>query len=81
MMFRARVFEEPLVADWRGTECRGNAARTAALLGDAKRSGPDDFSSLNELHTPTNAAAMPTELALPLAQLFGYEPSESSSTS
>ena len=45
-IFRARVFEEPLVPI--GGEPTGdeNAALVAALLGYAKRSGPDDFASL-----------------------------------
>jgi hypothetical protein len=45
-IFRARVFEEPLVAIGGEPNADENAALAAALLGYAKRSGPDDFASL-----------------------------------
>lgn len=45
-IFRARVFEEPLVPIGGQPSADENAALTAALLGYAKRSGPDDFASL-----------------------------------
>ena len=44
--FRARVFEEPLVPIGGEPSADENAALAAALLGYAKRSGLDDFSSL-----------------------------------
>jgi YD repeat-containing protein len=43
---RARVFEEPLVPIGGEPTPAENAALAAALLGYAKRSGPDDFASL-----------------------------------
>lgn len=43
---RARVFEEPLVPVGGEPSAEENAALAAALLGYAKRSGPDDFASL-----------------------------------
>ena len=43
---RARVFEEPLVPIGGEPTAEENATLAAALLGYAKRSGPDDFSSL-----------------------------------
>ena len=45
-IFRARIFEEPLVPIGGEPTADENAALAAALLGYAKRSGPDDFSSL-----------------------------------
>ena len=45
-IFRARVFEEPLVPIGGEPSAEENAALAAALLGYAKRSGPDDFASL-----------------------------------
>src|SRR5882762_301616 len=45
-IFRARVFEEPLVPIGGEPGAAENAALAAALLGYAKRNGPDDFSSL-----------------------------------
>ena len=45
-IFRARVFEEPLVPIGGEPRAAENSALAAALLGYAKRSGPDDFSSL-----------------------------------
>jgi RHS repeat-associated protein len=45
---RARVFEEPLVLIGGEPKAEENAALAEALLGYAKRSGPDDFSSLTE---------------------------------
>ncbi|MCX6925426.1 MAG: hypothetical protein NT154_19785, partial [Verrucomicrobia bacterium] len=44
--FRARVFEEPLIPVGGEPSPVENAALATALLGYAKRSGPDDFSSL-----------------------------------
>ncbi len=44
--FRARVFAEPLVPIGGELSAAENAALADALLGYAKRSGPDDFSSL-----------------------------------
>src|SRR6185503_6171665 len=41
-IFRARVFEEPLVPIGGDPTAEENAALAAALLGYAKRSGPDD---------------------------------------
>jgi RHS repeat-associated protein len=43
---RARVFEEPLVPIGGEPGADANAALASALLGYAKRSGPDDFASL-----------------------------------
>ena len=45
-IYRARVFEEPLVPIGGEPTADENAALAAALLGYAKRSGPDDFASL-----------------------------------
>ena len=45
-IFRARVFEEPLVPVGGEPNADENATLAAALLGYAKRSGPDDFASL-----------------------------------
>jgi RHS repeat-associated protein len=43
---RVRVFEEPLVPVGAEPSAEENAALAAALLGYAKRNGPDDFASL-----------------------------------
>src|SRR6266567_1080866 len=45
-IFRARVFEEPLVPVGGEPNAAENAALAAALVGYSKRTGPDDFSSL-----------------------------------
>ncbi len=45
-LFRARVFEEPLVPIGGEPSAAENAALARALLGYANRSGPDDFASL-----------------------------------
>jgi RHS repeat-associated protein len=45
-IFRARVFEEPLVPVGSEPTAEENAALADALLGYARRGGPDDFSSL-----------------------------------
>jgi hypothetical protein len=45
-ILRARVFKEPLVQIGGEPSAEENAALAAALLGYAKRSGPDDFASL-----------------------------------
>jgi RHS repeat-associated protein len=45
-IFRARVFEEPLVPVGGEPSAEETAALAAALVGYARRSGPDDFSSL-----------------------------------
>ncbi len=45
-IFRARVFEEPLVPIGADPTPAENAALAAALIEYSKRSGPDDFSSL-----------------------------------
>src|SRR5262245_15410177 len=45
-IFRARIFEEPLVPIGGEPDADENAALVAALLGYAKRSGPDDFASI-----------------------------------
>jgi RHS repeat-associated protein len=65
---RARVFEEPLVPIGGEPTAAENAALAAALLGYARRSGPDDFSSLTgflESHpaSPWRAALL-TDLGL-----------------
>jgi RHS repeat-associated protein len=62
-LFRARVFNEPLVPVGGEPTPAENAALAAALLGYAKRSGPDDFSSLTAFldqhpHSPWNAALL-----------------------
>lgn len=67
-IFRARVFEEPLVPVGGDPSSEENAALAAALLGYTKRSGPDDFSSLTrflEQHpdSPWRAALL-TDLGL-----------------
>jgi len=45
-LFRARIFEEPLVPVGGVPTAAENAALAAALRGYAKRTGPDDFTSL-----------------------------------
>src|SRR5690348_12495476 len=45
-LFRARVFEEPLVPVGGEPSAAENADLATALRGYAQRSGPDDFSSL-----------------------------------
>src|SRR5262245_53355734 len=67
-IFRARVFEEPLVPIGGEPSAEENAALAAALIGYSKRSGPDDFASLTgflEAHpqTPWRAALL-TDLGL-----------------
>ncbi len=62
-IFRARVFEEPLVPVGREPTMDENAALAAALSGYSKRTTPDDFSSLVgflEKHpqSPWNAALL-----------------------
>lgn len=62
-LFRAQIFEEPLVPVGGEPTAAENDALAAALLGYAKRSGPDDFSSLTgflERHpkSPWNAALL-----------------------
>ena len=47
-LFRARVFEEPLVPVRGEPTAADNAALAAALEGYAKRTGPDDFASLTD---------------------------------
>jgi RHS repeat-associated protein len=66
--FRARVFAEPLVPIGGKPTIDDNADLAAALLGYAKRTGPDDFSSLtgyleNHPNSPW-AAALLTGLGL-----------------
>jgi RHS repeat-associated protein len=67
-LFRARVFEEPLVPVGGEPSPAENAALAAALLGYSNRSGPDDFSSLTgflETHPQSPwAAALLTDLGL-----------------
>jgi RHS repeat-associated protein len=67
-LFRARVFEEPLVPIGGEPNAAENAALAAALLGYSKRSGPDDFSSLTgflEKHPKSSwSAALLTDLGL-----------------
>jgi len=67
-IFRARVFEEPLVPVGGEPSSAENAALAAALLGYGKRSGPDDFSGLTgflEEHPRSPwAAALLTGLGL-----------------
>jgi RHS repeat-associated protein len=67
-LFRARIFEEPLVPVGGEPTATENAALAAALLGYSNRSSPDDFSSLTgflEKHpkSPWNAALL-TDLGL-----------------
>jgi RHS repeat-associated protein len=45
-IFRARVFEEPLVPVGREPSTKENAALAAALVSYARRSSPDEFASL-----------------------------------
>lgn len=47
-IFRARVFEEPLVPIGGEPAAAENAALASALLGYSKRSSPDDFASLTD---------------------------------
>lgn len=67
-IFRARVFEEPLVPIGGEPSAEENAALVGALLGYAKRGGPDDFASLTEFMEkhPTSPwrAALLTSLGL-----------------
>src|SRR5260370_11313618 len=65
---QARIFENPLVPIGADTKAHENASLAAALLGYAKRSGPDDFSSLTgflDAHpkSPWNASLL-TNLGL-----------------
>jgi hypothetical protein len=65
-IFRARVFEEPLVPIGGEPSADENAALADALLGYAKRSGPDDFASLTGFlekhpHSPWRAPQNRTE--------------------
>jgi RHS repeat-associated protein len=67
-IFRARVFEEPLVPIGGEPTPAENAALAAALRGYAQRNGPDDFSSLTAFlekypNSPW-AAALLTDLGL-----------------
>src|SRR5437899_2204170 len=67
-LFRARLFEEPLVPIGAEPTAAENAALATALLGYAKRSSPDDFSSLNDFleshpRSPWRAALL-TDLGL-----------------
>ena len=67
-IFRARVFEEPLVPIGAEPAAAENAALAAALLGYSRRAGPDDFSSLTAFleahpHSPWRAALL-TDLGL-----------------
>src|SRR5262245_30269164 len=65
-IFRARLFEEPLVPIGGEPSADENAALAIALLGYAKRNGPDDFSSLTgflEMHPKSRwRAALLTDL-------------------
>ena len=67
-IFRARVFEEPFVPIGGEPGATENGALAAALLGYAKRSGPDDFASLTgflEKHPKSTwRAALLTDLGL-----------------
>jgi len=67
-LFRARIFEEPLVPIGSMPASEENAALAGALAGYAKRSGPDDFSSLTGFLSshPQSAwaAALLTDLGL-----------------
>src|SRR5262245_54431607 len=67
-IFRARIFEEPLVPIGGEPDADENSALVAALLGYAKRNSPDDFASLTgflEAHpkTPWRAALL-TDMGL-----------------
>src|ERR1043166_6983759 len=69
-IFRARVFEEPLVPIGGEPSAEENAALADALLGYAKRSGPDDFASLTSfLETHLNS---PWRVALLTGLGFEY---------
>lgn len=67
-IYRARVFEEPLVPVGGEPTAEENAALAAALVGYSRRSGPDDFSSLTVFldQHPTSSwrAALLTGLGL-----------------
>jgi hypothetical protein len=67
-IFRARVFEEPLVPIGGVPTADENSDLAAALLGYARRSGPDDFASLTgflDTHPQSPwAAALLTGLGL-----------------
>src|ERR1700678_1627975 len=67
-LFRARVFQEPLVVVGGEPTPAENAALAAALLNYSKRSGPDDFSALTDFlqRYPQSpwAAALLTDLGL-----------------
>jgi RHS repeat-associated protein len=67
-LFRARVFEEPLVPIGDEPATAENAALGAALLGYSKRTNPDDFSALTDFlqqfpKSPWRAALL-TDLGL-----------------
>src|SRR5205807_5404334 len=67
-LFRAHVFEEPLVPIGGEPNPSENAALAAALRGYAQRNGPDDFSSLSDFldqhpKSPWSAALL-TDLGL-----------------
>ena len=47
-IFRARLFEEPMVPVGGTPSAAESAALAAAMLGYARRSGPDDFTSLTD---------------------------------
>src|SRR5262245_44386908 len=56
-IYGARVFEEPLVPIGGEPTAKENADLAAALIGYAKRSGPDDFTSLTAfVETHPNSA-------------------------
>jgi RHS repeat-associated protein len=67
-LFRARVFQEPLVVVGSEPTAAENSALAAALLDYSKRSGPDDFSALTGFlqgHPQSPwAAALLTDLGL-----------------
>ena len=67
-LFRAHVFQEPLVVVGDEPTAAENSALATALLGYAKRSGPDDFSALTDFligHPQSPwAAALLTDLGL-----------------
>jgi hypothetical protein len=67
-LFRARVFQEPLVVVGGEPTAAENSALAAALLDYSKRSGPDDFSALTDFlqghpQSPWTAALL-TDLGL-----------------
>lgn len=67
-IFRARVFEEPLVPIGSEPTAQENAALAEALLGYAHRNGPDDFASItgfldSHRRSPWRAALL-TDLGL-----------------